>query len=651
MTIETAQLFAKPTKTPPSSDSDQNKKKSDPIVFPKAELSKRETGELKKILKEINAKLDKGEDIDLSKYPPLYVVHYRGVHFFSQFINQAERRELRHNIVKNNLRQGVYSPAVYELAGLKLGEAIDTKEKRDKVAKAIQTLTEQFDKLSKTKGTEPDWWGKNKTRDKLIFQHYQRYVNCYEEFRKESRAKKHACYKVVRAKQNPYISTAEGPRHAVFYAIGGKTDIEQGAMRPAYDKTLRAKHPKVGYVQIIFHTLTSLKRRSPLPLSTLHASNAIDINDRLLNERETTHKAAIGPKHIVARKIVRFPSLNIPYDKLFHSRKYGIDSAQSYARYKTSLSKKAKTTRFMPNLADHYANQLEAQAFKIAKDKKGYIVYLGLDGKLRAALPTTMDVRNARGLKASKVLYNNYLKNMSHFTTSKDESDSFDELEQLGKAFEAKACVDEKQKEVVDSAQVLQQVAQFQGYHCQDVPPDGNCFYHAILHQLVSVLHQAQFANQTAEDLKAACNNELQAHRNIYEDFATDEQTLDELIEAENEWADHLMIQAMANTLKVRIEITRTDGALNTIIEPNGIPLATLHIGYQVDEHYQSLVPQAQAADNLEPVEILIQGVGKMKISKAKADAKKLKDPGYESDREEAIRIGKSKARKNPPRT
>ena len=68
--------------------------------------------------------------------------------------------------------EGNYSPAVYQMANLPLGTPIDTKEKKKKVREAIYALDKEFETLSK-KRSDCNY-------------HYQRYVNCYESFRKES---------------------------------------------------------------------------------------------------------------------------------------------------------------------------------------------------------------------------------------------------------------------------------------------------------------------------------------------------------------------------------------------------------------------------------------------------------------------------------
>lgn len=409
-----------------SSDSEQH----EDLAFQnqwKFERTEGDKSRLKEIIVEINTKIANKEPIDLNEYPPLFIVHYRGVHFFKQYLNQGKRREIRNLIKNDDFKSGIYSPAVYELAGLAIGEAIDTKEKKKRIRKAVKTLNESFEEFSE-KPAEIAWWGTDMQHEKLIHQHYQRYVNNYAEFREESKNKTFNAYKNLSSTANPYISTADQAKHAVLYALGGKAKASQGCLRPGYIES-KPKHPKVGYVQIIFHKLTSLTRNKPMFLSVLHASKKIDIKDRLLNERETTFKTSIAKKHIVHTQVVRFPAFNVDYNQDYHSSKYGITQKSSYSRYKNVLSKNEKNTTLLEKIADHYALQLTNKAYQIANKQKGFIVYIGLDGRLTHILPTTLDIRDTRKKKMS--LEQTFKTNLNQYQTSELESISDEETDEL----------------------------------------------------------------------------------------------------------------------------------------------------------------------------------------------------------------------------
>jgi len=327
------------------------------------------------ILSAINAKLDKGENVDLSLYPKIYIVTFRGIHFFKSFFSQEERRAARRVLKKEYAKgdhQNLYSPAVYKLAGLKLGEKIDTSDKKTKVQEAVTYL------LNCTKGD--------------ISKAHQMYVNTYEQFRKTDPLR-------TTGGTNPFISTTRDPRHAALYALGYKATKEHACLRPTYipckvkdsiqeqNCSRKAKHPKVGYVEIILHTIASFHRNLPLITTVLAGQKKESINVRIKNECEFTFRVHIQRKHIVGAYITRFPSF--PYgvikNRLDYKTKYGIDTGVSVARYcKFVAGKSSKKTTLIDTLAEHFAKRLLNQALMIASNKGGIAAYLGDDGHLYA---------------------------------------------------------------------------------------------------------------------------------------------------------------------------------------------------------------------------------------------------------------------------
>lgn len=393
-----------------------------------------------RIIHQINSDLRAGRQVDLSRYPPLFIVHFRGIHFFGQFFNQSQRREINNRIRANQFNVGTYSPAVYELAGLNLAEPIDTNEKKRRVKQAICLLKGQFDRLAKERGGKA-WYG-DKSHENLLYGHYQRYVNDYADFRQEAQEKIHRCYQILEPRHNPYLSTADEITHAIKYALGGKSEMGHGSLRPGYhvdpSGRFRAKHPKVGYVQVFFHTIGSIKRNNPMLLSSLHAAGKISIGTRLLNERESTFKAWIASKHLVLTKTVRFPSQET--QRGHHISKYGHKFARLFSEMKRETTRKSG---ILDKLAEIYATQLMNKVNKIAHDRKGFIVYLGLDGQLRSTLPTTQDISTFRRSRAQFDVYKTLELYKPPDSDSEEEFREEEAFSQLGTAgtFEQKLTV------------------------------------------------------------------------------------------------------------------------------------------------------------------------------------------------------------------
>lgn len=440
-----------------SSDSDQEYKINrvpERNLKPSANAVSVKNVKLDDVIKEINENLENDRDVDLSKYPPLYIVNFRGVHFFRNFFDKAKRKLVRKQIIETGFHESIYSAAIYELAGLAVGESIDTEEKKSKIQKAREDIKKVFKKLESADNKSKAWYGEKKVHTKLIYQHYQRYVNTYEEFRAESLKKEHSCYKEFPSTNNPYVSTADEAKHAVTYALGFKSTIAQGALRPSYQEDGSLKHPKVGYVQVILQKLGSFARYKPLMLSSLHASNIISIKYRTLNERETTFKGAISAKHIVSTAIMRFPAWNKDYNKKFHPVKYGItNNGGSYTKMKSAFKNAASaenkislgTTKLVDNLVTFYADSLQKKAESIVADLGGYLVYLDLDGTLRKQLPSTFSVSDTRRKDGDDV--HEFLEyNLEKFISKDDSATDSEEEFPAVKKSDKKAVVHQKEE-------------------------------------------------------------------------------------------------------------------------------------------------------------------------------------------------------------
>jgi ankyrin repeat protein len=125
------------------------------------------------------------------------------------------------------------------------------------------------------------------------------------------------------------------------------------------------------------------------------------------------------------------------------------------------------------------------------------------------------------------------------------------------------------------------------GFRCQDVPGDGNCFFHVVLNQLKRINHSD---NQLSEEsIREKSVNFIIEHIHKFCEFLDEEpDDFIDKISQSGEWADHPLIIACAYVLNINILILRSDGADPIIIK---LPKATdtICLGYEVGLHYQSL--------------------------------------------------------------
>ena len=148
------------------------------------------------------------------------------------------------------------------------------------------------------------------------------------------------------------------------------------------------------------------------------------------------------------------------------------------------------------------------------------------------------------------------------------------------------------------------------GAKLEDVPGDGNCFFHAVSRLITGADHQT---------LRAIASRNIYDHQDQYREFVDGEETIEQYIirnTQANTWADHLMIQSLADSLSnYRFEIIRSDGGRN-IIEPRNIEegsnLTTLML-YYTGNHYMAIVqspetiraPVIVAEDSEQPVPVV----------------------------------------------
>lgn len=113
-----------------------------------------------------------------------------------------------------------------------------------------------------------------------------------------------------------------------------------------------------------------------------------------------------------------------------------------------------------------------------------------------------------------------------------------------------------------------------------DVAHDGNCFFHVL----------AANTDLTHGEIRAGAITYIREHLNEFEGFT--EENINYYIDnmsLHGTWADHLIIQAVANHFQWSIEILNADHALRTMITPIGIEATQNIIAiYTGDNHYHA---------------------------------------------------------------
>jgi NTE family protein len=155
------------------------------------------------------------------------------------------------------------------------------------------------------------------------------------------------------------------------------------------------------------------------------------------------------------------------------------------------------------------------------------------------------------------------------------------------------------------SKENLKEEAENYGYACEDVPGDGNCFYHAVAKQLNNILglsFNPDEVGQLGKCLRKLACEHIEQHREIYEGFLDDSFKLKK--QGENKvWVEDIVITALCYALNINLICVRSDRAEPTIKRLKN-SVCTLYLGYQVGLHYQSLNPLNSNSDTNKQVKL-----------------------------------------------
>ncbi len=153
-----------------------------------------------------------------------------------------------------------------------------------------------------------------------------------------------------------------------------------------------------------------------------------------------------------------------------------------------------------------------------------------------------------------------------------------------------------------DSEAQLTKAAARYGYKRHNVAKDGNCFFHAVAHQLNRLRVEGDH-----ETLRLQAAIEVAAHPGYYGRFMTDNfnKTVKEMAQS-GIWAGQLATQAIARLKQVIIVVIPHDGSRPSVMKPHGATQVIV-LGNQVNFHFQSLLPEQDGPAVTKEISSLIE--------------------------------------------
>ncbi len=147
------------------------------------------------------------------------------------------------------------------------------------------------------------------------------------------------------------------------------------------------------------------------------------------------------------------------------------------------------------------------------------------------------------------------------------------------------------------------------GFTLEQVPGDGNCFFHAVLEQLERLGLASDWNHRSLRELAV---NHMREYPAEYIDSITgnDIERYITSMGKDGTYANHQVLVALARALDMNLVAIRDDDISPQVIRRSPTQGAsTLYLGYQATvEHYQSLVPSLVPLPNVTSVATILDG-------------------------------------------
>ena len=237
----------------------------------------------------------------------------------------------------------------------------------------------------------------------------------------------------------------------------------------------------------------------------------------------------------------------------------------------------------------HLFEQLTAESFIRNSNtlSDAFAPYLGGENRLRETLAQELSTLNT------------YIEEVSNFTlnfpplrpkasqshsASSQRSDTWDYSAGFG-------LFSSTFKSIEDPRRSLTKVIQPLGLKITDVKSDGNCFFHAVSHQMIS----RGLMTYTHTELRAEALNWMLTHEEQYAFIVhlseeTAEMAINRYIDEHlrsGTWADHNMVQALALACNLNMVIIRPNGDITVIKAADEGEI--IYLGFFPEQHYVSL--------------------------------------------------------------
>ena len=246
-------------------------------------------------------------DLELQRFPFL-VCQWRGMHYFSHYFDDQQRREHVRCSHLHRLAPGV---AVFSMNGVSVGQSQLMRK-----SGALHARDEIRQVLDGADDGEPQqaYWDESIQFPSSVAMYQHRMTTNMGAWHDDIKNEQIAAVAPVRQAGivgNPTVAMSDLPTHALRYALGLKAygQLKRHRLRPEYSADGTPAHAQLGKIFVALLTPREMEDECMMSVTEAHNAGRVDLEARFVRERETGALGGLGKGRIFLEVVVEVPSL------------------------------------------------------------------------------------------------------------------------------------------------------------------------------------------------------------------------------------------------------------------------------------------------------------------------------------------------------
>ena len=250
---------------------------------------------------------DELTDAELHNFPFL-VCQWRGVHYFTNYFDEQQRRE---HVRCSHLHRLAPAAAVFSMNGVPVGQSQLMRESG--AQHAVDGIRRVWDGVD---DDEPQraYWGEPLEFPSTEAMYQHRMTTNMGAWHDDVRDEQTAAVAPVREAGivgNPTVAMSDLPTHALRYALGLKAygQLRHHRLRPDYSADGTPAYAQLGKIFVALLSPRDMERERMMSVTGAHNAGRIDVEPRFVNERETGALGGLSKGCMFLEVVLEVPSL------------------------------------------------------------------------------------------------------------------------------------------------------------------------------------------------------------------------------------------------------------------------------------------------------------------------------------------------------